>query len=136
MRKNGLRSERIGGEIKLFPPPVYHGELDKWDDWSWQLERYVGLYKPLAKTMMDEIETNAQKVVTDSLCEAYVVQQTGTKNNQLSLFSNNWPTCWHRSLMELRERLLGMKTQSMALRFGVDCSTNSRCPAELVRRIS
>ena len=77
----------IGGEIKLFPPPVYHGELDKWDDWSWQLERYVGLYKPLAKTMMDEIETNAQKVVTDSLCEAYVVQQTGTKNNQLSLFS-------------------------------------------------
>ena len=60
----------IGGEIKLFPPPVYHGELDRSDDWSWQLKRYVGLYKPLAKTMMDEIETNAQKVVTDSLCEA------------------------------------------------------------------
>eukprot|EP00439_Symbiodinium_sp_Y106_P082978 s159_g22.t1 len=76
----------IGGEIKLFPPPVYHGELDKWDDWSWQLKRYVGLYKPLAKTIMDEIETNAQKVVTDSLCEAYDVQQTGTQNNQLSLF--------------------------------------------------
>ena len=49
--------------------------------------RYLGLYKPLAKTMMDEIETNAQKVVTDSLCEAYDVQQTGTQNNQLSLFS-------------------------------------------------
>ena len=73
----------VGGEIKLFPPPVYHGELDKWDDWSWQLKRYVGLYQPLAKTMMDEIETNAQKVVTDSLCEAYDVQQTGTQNNQL-----------------------------------------------------
>ena len=28
-----------------------------------------------------------QKVVTDSLCEAYDVQQTGTQNNQLSLFS-------------------------------------------------
>ena len=69
------------------PPPTYHGELDKWDDWSWQLKRYVGLYKPLAKTMMDEIETNAQKVVTDSLREAYDVQQTGTQNNQLSLFS-------------------------------------------------
>ena len=77
----------IGGEIKLFPPPTYHGELDKWDDWSWQLKRYVGLYKPLAKTMMDEIETNAQKVVTDSLCEAYDLQQTGTQNSQLSLFS-------------------------------------------------
>ena len=54
---------------------------------SWQLKRHVGLYKPLAKTMMDEIETNAQKVVTDSLCEAYDVQQTGAQNNQLSLFS-------------------------------------------------
>ena len=41
----------IGREIKLFPPPLYHGELDKWDDWSWQLKRYVGLYKPLAKTL-------------------------------------------------------------------------------------
>ena len=46
----------IGGEIKLFPPPTYHGELDKWDDWSWQLKRYVGLYKPLAKLLMDEVE--------------------------------------------------------------------------------
>eukprot|EP00439_Symbiodinium_sp_Y106_P052373 s2721_g7.t1 len=79
--------EGIGGEIKLFPLPTYHGELDKWDDWSWQLKRYVGLYKPLAKTLMDEIELNAQKVVTDGLCEAYDVQQTSTQNNQLSLLS-------------------------------------------------
>ena len=76
----------ICGEIKLFPP-VYHGELDKWDDWSWQLKRYVGLYNPLAKTLMDEIELNAQKVITHGLCEAYDVQQTTTQNNQLSLFS-------------------------------------------------
>ena len=47
---------------------------------------YVGLYKPLAKTLMDEIELNAQKVVTDGLCEAYDVQQTTTQNNQLSMF--------------------------------------------------
>ena len=77
----------IGGETKLFPPPLYHGELDKWDDWSWQLKRYVGLYKPLAKTLMDEIETNPTKIVTDGLCEAYDVQQTQTQNNQLSLFA-------------------------------------------------
>ena len=61
----------IGGEIKLFPPPTYHGELEKWEDWSWQLKRYVGLYKPMAKTLMDEIELNAQKTVADGLCEAY-----------------------------------------------------------------
>eukprot|EP00439_Symbiodinium_sp_Y106_P064462 s3510_g10.t1 len=74
----------IGGEIKLFPPPLYQGELNKWDDWSWQLKRYVGLYQPLTKTLMDEIETNPTKIVTDGLCEAYdVQQQTQTQNNQL-----------------------------------------------------
>ena len=77
----------IGGEIKLFPPPPYHGELDKWDDWSWQLKRYVGLCKPLAKLLMDEVETASNKVITDQLCEAFDVQQTQTQNNQLSLFA-------------------------------------------------
>ena len=114
----------IGGEIKLFPPPTYHGELDKWDDWSWHLKRYVGLYKPLAKTMTDEIETNAQKVVTDSLCANCYCSR------------NSWLTCWPRSLMELRERLSGMKTQRMASTFGEDCSISFHCRAELVQRIS
>ena len=77
----------IGGEIKLFPPPTYHGELDKWDDWSWQLKRYVGLYKPLAKLLMDEVEQAPTKLITDGLCEAFDVQQTQTQNNQLSLFA-------------------------------------------------
>ena len=36
---------------------------------------------------MDEIEVNAQTVVTDSLCEAYNLQQTSSQNNQLSLFA-------------------------------------------------
>ena len=79
----------IGGEIKSFPPPTYHGELDKWEDWSWHLKRCVGLYKPMAKTLMDEIELNAQKTVTDGLCEAYDVQQNGTQtiSYQLSMFA-------------------------------------------------
>ena len=77
----------IGGEIKLFPPPVFHGELDKWDDWSWQLKRYVGLYKPLAKMLMDEIELNAQKIVIDGLYEACDVQQTTIQKNQQSMFA-------------------------------------------------
>ena len=77
----------IGGEMKLFPPPVYHGELEKWEDWPWQLKRYVGLHKPMAKTLMDEIGFNAHKEVTDGLCEAYDVQQTRTQNNQLYLFA-------------------------------------------------
>ena len=76
----------IGGEIKLFPPPVYHGELEKWEDWSWQLKRYVGLYKPLAKLLMDDVE-GSNVPITDDLCEAFNVQQNRTQNDQLSLFS-------------------------------------------------
>ena len=76
----------IGGEIKLFPPPVYHGELEKWEDWSWQLMRYVGLYKPLAKLLMDDVE-GSNVAITDDLCEAFHVQQNRTQNDQLSLFS-------------------------------------------------
>ena len=76
----------IGGEIKLFPPPVYHGELEKWEDWSWQLKRYVGLYKPLAKLLMDDVE-GSNVAITDDLCEAFNVQQNRTQNDQLSLFS-------------------------------------------------
>ena len=33
------------------------------------------------------LRRNSQKVVTDSLCEAYDAQQTGTQNNQLSMFA-------------------------------------------------
>ena len=76
----------IGGEIKLFPPPVYYGELEKWEDWSWQLQRYVRVYKPLAKLLMDDVE-GSNVAITDDLCEAFNVQQNRTQNDQLSLFS-------------------------------------------------
>ena len=36
---------------------------------------------------MDGIESNSQKVATDSLCGAYDVQQTTTQSNQLSLLA-------------------------------------------------
>ena len=43
------------------------------------------------QTLMDEIEINARKVVTDDLCEAYDVPQTRTQNNQLSMFARQLP---------------------------------------------
>ena len=33
-----LEREQLVVRSKLFPPPLVHGELDKWDDWSWQLK--------------------------------------------------------------------------------------------------
>ena len=70
---------RIGGEIKLFPPPVYHSELEQWEDEAWQLKRYDGLYKPLAEQMMDDVE-GSNRVIDDDLCEAFDVQQARTQN--------------------------------------------------------
>ena len=81
-----FRTRGIGGEIKLFPPPVYHRELEKWEDWSWQLKRYLGLRKPLAKLLMDEVE-GSNGTITEDLCEAFNVQQNRTQNDQLSLFA-------------------------------------------------
>ena len=76
----------IGGEIRLLPPPVFQGELEKWEDWSWQLKRYVGLYKPVAEHLMEDVE-GSNRVIDDMLCEAFDVQQAWSQNDQLSLFS-------------------------------------------------
>ena len=64
---------------------MYHGELEK-SDWSWQLKRYIGLYKPIAKLMMDDVE-GANTVNTGDLSEAVDIQQTRSQTNQLTLFS-------------------------------------------------
>ena len=54
----------------MFPPPVYSGESEKWDDWSWQLKSYVSLYKPSAQFMMDRLE-GRDEVCTDQHIEDY-----------------------------------------------------------------
>ena len=36
-------SRGLGGEIKLFPPPIFKGEHERWEDWSWQLKAYVAI---------------------------------------------------------------------------------------------
>ena len=60
----GTRS--IGEEIKLFPPPNYRGEIEKWEGWRWQLKRYVPLHKPVAKLLIDEVES-CNKEISDEL---------------------------------------------------------------------
>ena len=80
----------IGREIKLFPTPMYHGELEKREDWLWQLKRYVELHKPLAKLLMNDVE-GSNRTITDDLCvcEAFNVQQNRTQNDQFSLFARH-----------------------------------------------
>ena len=128
----------IGGEIKLFPPPVYHGELEKWEDWSWQLKRYVGLYKPLAKLLMDDVE-GSNVAITDDLCEAFNVQQSRTQNDQLSLFSRQLAYMLAqitdgaaRAIVRNEDTENGFE----CLRSGGDCIVSSHCLRERVPRIS
>ena len=55
MKEIGFRNRNKRG-WRRFHLPTYHGELEKREDWSWQLKRYVGLHKPVAKQMMDDVE--------------------------------------------------------------------------------
>ena len=75
----------LGGEIKLFPPPHYSGEPDKWEDWSWQLKSYVALYKPHAREVMDLAE-GAPNPITDQVLTNYQVNHIG-HDVQLLVFS-------------------------------------------------
>ena len=68
---------KLGGEFKLFPPAAYGGDFDKWDDWAWQLKRYISLYKPVAKQLMDRVET-LNTVVTDAATDDFDTAHGGT----------------------------------------------------------
>ena len=74
----------LGGEIKLFPPPVYHGESEKWEDWSWQLKSYVALYKPMALEIMGRLE-GASVPSTDEHLIAF--EHSNAPNSNLIVFS-------------------------------------------------
>eukprot|EP00439_Symbiodinium_sp_Y106_P057384 s2030_g8.t1 len=66
---------RIGGEIKLFPPPVYHGELEKWEDWS---TVDFAIHPDMFGNrflLMDDVE-GSNVAITDDLCEAFNVCAT------------------------------------------------------------
>ena len=71
---------------------MHHTELGTWEDWSWQLRRYVRLYKPFAKRMMDDVE-GSQRVNADDLSEAFDVQQTGAQNSELLAFASRQLAC-------------------------------------------
>ena len=90
----------LGGEIKLFPPPQYSGETEKWEDWSWQLKSYVALYKPIAGEVMNTIEG------VDRACTDQVVTDFEDRGNcHINCWSSvgNCVICWPRSLNDQRQ---------------------------------
>ena len=70
-------SRGLGGDFKLFPPAPFNGDHEKWDDWSWQLKRYISLYKPIAKMLMDRVESLTTEV-TDAQTDEFDNQNGGT----------------------------------------------------------
>ena len=83
-----LRHGKSGREWTLVQEGLV--EIEKCEEWSWQLKRYVRLYKPLAKLMMGlgDVEGSA-RVIDDDLCEAFDVQQstmTTGDSAELALF--------------------------------------------------
>ena len=55
-------SRGLGGEIKLFPPPIFKGEYERWKDCFWQLKAYVTLYKPVAQELMARVEVSISAI--------------------------------------------------------------------------
>ena len=100
----------------MFPPPVYHGELEKWEDWSWQLKRYVGLHKPLAKLLMDDAEGSLMM----TCARRSMSNRRARRMIRFHCFRGNWLTCWRKSLMALRERFFA----------GDDCANSLHCLRE------
>ena len=123
-----------GGEIKLFPPPVYHGELEKWEGWSWQLKRHVGLYKPLTKLLMDDVE-GPNRTITGDLREAFNVRQNRTQNDELSLFSRQL-ACMLAQITDGAARVRRMRTRRIDSKSGVGCTISFHCQSEGDPRIS
>ena len=52
----------------MFPPPIFKGEHERWEDWSWQLKAYVVLYKPVAQELMTRVEGSAS-VIDDTILQ-------------------------------------------------------------------
>ena len=101
---------------------------------SWQLKRYIGLCKPLAYLMMDDVE-GANIVITDDLREAFDIQQTRSETNQVTLFSGQLAYMLAQITDGAQGRLFKTKTRRMASRFGDDCTNNFfHCPKELEPR--
>ena len=65
-----IGNREVDGKIKLcdklFPAPVYRGELEKGEVWSWQPKRHLGLHKPIARLLMYDVEGSA--IVTERGC--------------------------------------------------------------------
>ena len=86
----------LGGEIKLFQPPQYSRDTEKWGDRTWQLKSYVALYKPIAGEVMSIIEDVAQ-AFTDQAVTEQVQYQLVELSMQLHYFLPQAPCQIERS---------------------------------------
>ena len=45
------------GGVETQPPPSFDGPIEQWEDWSWQVKRYVSLLK------CSEVEGKADEII-------------------------------------------------------------------------
>ena len=53
----------------MIPPPVFTGERERWEDWSWQVKAYVSLHKPFAQELLTRIEEDSFPI------DGFILQQ-------------------------------------------------------------
>ena len=47
-------------EVSLTPPLPFGGELENWEDWSWQFQLYIEIHHPIALKVMVTIEESGE----------------------------------------------------------------------------
>ena len=58
----------FGGNLKLPMPEHFSGEVELWEDWSWNFKNYVSVHNPQAATLLSKIEFMDTEV-TDALLD-------------------------------------------------------------------
>ena len=58
--------ENFGGSLKLPLPEHFSGEVEVWEDWSWNFKNYVSVHNPEAATLLTRTEVLDDEV-TDAL---------------------------------------------------------------------
>ena len=76
----------VGGSARLPLPDKFDGKMENWEDWSWQVQAYVSLFKVEALRVLEDAEL-ASAPITDDALERLEADTTELVDTELVKFS-------------------------------------------------
>ena len=111
----------------MFPPPVFKGEHERWEDWSWQLKAYVALYKPVAQELMTRVEGSTSAI------DDIILQQEENNSypgQDLVRFAKQLHYLLANLTDDSAHLVVRLNEPGNALRHGGNCTIASHCRVE------